>query len=163
MHQDDLPIREPCDADWGSMLPHEQGRFCSICSTVVHDLSSMTYSEALVWLKEHDGQGLCVRYARDPSGTLVFAQANPPNQSKQGPLVLTSPDRLVRAKRVLVKAAAAIIPLATSGCEPQTVNGYVCVKVPPETHILQNPPNEPVDDSTTVPKSSASSSPPPKR
>lgn len=69
MHRDQLPIAEPCHADWGAMSGDERRRFCSQCSKHVHDLSALRprEAEALV-ASEAD---LCVRYEVDADGAVV--------------------------------------------------------------------------------------------
>lgn len=63
MKRTDLPIPEPCDADWDAMTGDDQRRFCDHCQKHVHDLSAMTESEARGVTSE---PGVCVRYTFSP-------------------------------------------------------------------------------------------------
>lgn len=68
MHRDDLPIAEPCGADWNGMEGGDRRRFCSACTKHVHDLSAMTESEATALLAEESRP--CVRYEVLPDGRI---------------------------------------------------------------------------------------------
>lgn len=69
MHRDQLPIPEPCSADWEDMSGSSRKRFCDHCSKHVHDLSAMTEAEAGTVLEQ---PGVCVRYTVEPSGSIRF-------------------------------------------------------------------------------------------
>jgi hypothetical protein len=69
MHRDQLPIPEPCSADWEGMHGGSRKRFCDQCSKHVHDLSAMTEDEASTVLEE---PGVCVRYTVKPDGDIRF-------------------------------------------------------------------------------------------
>lgn len=69
MHRDQLPIPEPCSADWDAMTGGSRKRFCDHCSKHVHDLSAMTEAEAGAVLEE---PGVCVRYTVKPDGGIRF-------------------------------------------------------------------------------------------
>ncbi len=75
MKRSDLPIASPCNKDWDTMTAAGRKRFCSDCKKHVHDMSCMSRSEAGAFLREHAGQHLCVRYAHDSAGNLLFAPA----------------------------------------------------------------------------------------
>ncbi len=96
MKRSDLPIASPCSKDWDTMTAAGRKRFCSDCKKHVHDMSCMSRSEAGAFLREHAGQHLCVRYAHDSAGNLLFAPAE---------LIATS--SLMSAVRGL--AAAAVV------------------------------------------------------
>ena len=95
MKRSDLPIASPCSKDWDTMTAAGRKRFCSDCKKHVHDLSCMSRSEAGAFLREHAGQHLCVRYAHNSAGNLLFAPSE---------LVATS--SLMSAVRGLAAAAA---------------------------------------------------------
>lgn len=71
MHKDDLPISEPCGADWSAMrAAPEEGRgarHCEHCDKAVHDLSDLTEREAEALLRSGTP---CVRYAATPDGEI---------------------------------------------------------------------------------------------
>ena len=70
-----VEIPKPCSADWDAMEPHARSRLCAQCRTRVHDLSSMTETEAESFLHDNaDDEGLCVSYLEDDRGSIVFAQ-----------------------------------------------------------------------------------------
>jgi hypothetical protein len=62
-----LTVASPCVADWNSMTGNDQVRFCEHCSLDVHNLSSMTRSQAERLVARSNGR-LCVQYIHDPYG-----------------------------------------------------------------------------------------------
>jgi hypothetical protein len=62
-----LTVASPCVADWNSMTGNDQVRFCEHCSFEVHNLSSMTRSQAERLVARSNGR-LCVQYIQDPNG-----------------------------------------------------------------------------------------------
>lgn len=77
MHRRSLPIAQPCHEDFDAMEPQGSRRFCDRCQTPVHDLSAMTRTEARDFLRQRQGQQVCVRYRTESDGTLRFAPAPP--------------------------------------------------------------------------------------
>ena len=73
MHRDQLPIAEPCHADWNTMSGDSRKRFCGSCTKHVHDLSAMTEPEAVDLLETM--RNLCVRYAVGGDGQILHAPA----------------------------------------------------------------------------------------
>jgi hypothetical protein len=73
MKRSDLPIASPCTADWNTMTNAGRKRFCGECKKHVHDVSCMTREQAGQFVQDHAGENLCVRYAVDNSGNLLFA------------------------------------------------------------------------------------------
>ncbi len=65
-----IEVKNPCQADWNSMIGNDQVRFCDHCSLAVRDLSQLTRKRALHLVTSSKGR-LCVRYHRRPDGTLV--------------------------------------------------------------------------------------------
>jgi hypothetical protein len=106
MKKSDVPIGSPCEANWSAMTPASGGRFCGDCKKVVHHLSKMTQAEATALLRSGRNDELCVRYAHDRAGAIVFADRRP----------LVPASLLHRAKRVAAVAAAAAIPAALAAC-----------------------------------------------
>ena len=73
-----MPIRSPdlrvafeCGEDWSQF--HGQGgtRLCDRCDKQVHDLSTLTRSEATELLRRGAGQ-VCVRFTHDGEGRILF-------------------------------------------------------------------------------------------
>ncbi|HPH70198.1 MAG TPA: hypothetical protein PLF40_30820 [Kofleriaceae bacterium] len=95
MKRSDLPIASPCNKDWDTMTPAGRKRFCSDCKKHVHDLSCMSQTEARSFLNEHVGETLCVRYAVNNAGDLLFA-----------PRDLIAASSLLSAVRTIAAAAA---------------------------------------------------------
>ena len=62
-----LTVASPCVADWNAMTGNDQVRFCEHCSLDVHNLSSMTRSQAERLMARSNGR-LCVQYIHDPNG-----------------------------------------------------------------------------------------------
>ena len=70
-----VEIPKPCSADWDAMEPEARSRFCAECRTRVHDLSSMTETEAERFLGDNaEREDLCVSYLENADGAIVFAQ-----------------------------------------------------------------------------------------
>lgn len=69
---DSLNVKSPCQESWDEMIGNEQVRFCSHCAKDVHDLSSMTRTQAEKLVKRANGN-LCVRYVKTPQGKLITA------------------------------------------------------------------------------------------
>lgn len=88
MNKKSLPIAEPCHADWETMSGDEARRFCGSCSKHVHHLSAMTRREAHRLLRSDREESLCVRYAHDDAGELLFARrrvrATAPRRQREG-------------------------------------------------------------------------------
>lgn len=86
-------------------------RFCGACKKHVHDLTLLTEAEAVQLLGSRETESLCVRYAADDRGQLVFL-----------PDVPTS--RLTRKRRVAL-AAAALAATFGAGCAERMMMGDV--------------------------------------
>jgi hypothetical protein len=109
MKRSDLPISSPCTANWDTMTRAGRKRFCSECSKHVHDLSALTADEAKALVEQKVGQDLCVRYAYDKLGNVLFA--TPPAQ----PLIaLQSLLPSFRTAAIAVAATGAIAAYALS-------------------------------------------------
>lgn len=85
MRRSELPIHNPCSADWEAMVGDERRRFCRHCRKHVHDLSAVTEREARALLSERSGSDLCVSYASDAEGRILF---RPPRRAAGGLPVL---------------------------------------------------------------------------
>lgn len=72
MNKTTLHIAEPCHESWDGMHGDDEKRFCDSCSKHVHHLSGMTRRAARALLVARRDEGLCVRYAHDAEGSLLF-------------------------------------------------------------------------------------------
>ena len=104
MNRDQVVIRTPCGADWDSMDPRGNARFCGSCEKLVHDLSAMTELEARALLG-HSTEQLCVRYLYDVTGQIWFQ-----------PRPLLDAKSLSKRNRVLASALAAAAPVLFQAC-----------------------------------------------
>ncbi len=57
-----LSIPTPCSADWNTMTPNEQVKFCGQCSLTVVDFTRMTDTEIKKYFTCHQGQKTCGRF-----------------------------------------------------------------------------------------------------
>jgi hypothetical protein len=96
-------IPEPCNVDWRTMTPAEGGRFCGDCKKVVKNLSRLTEREAKKLLREENNGSLCVRYAYDKHGKILFG-ADAPRETP--PIPAASLLRRAGAAASLALAAA---------------------------------------------------------
>ena len=104
LSRNDVAIASPCGLDFSKMTRREATkRFCDSCATYVHDLSSMTESEARAVLAAPENKQLCVRYLADDAGQIAFQ-----------PDVPTS--ALTRFARSLMTAAVLTAPITLTAC-----------------------------------------------
>jgi hypothetical protein len=104
-----VPLTFRCPADWDRMTPRAGGRFCGECQKVVYNLTAMGEEAARVLLRAHDKGDLCVRYAQNAEGNILFAPAAQP---------LIPGSLLDRAKRAAVAATLALPLTACSSTAP---------------------------------------------
>jgi hypothetical protein len=111
MKVSEASLATPCDADFAAMVPlGRRARLCEQCTRVVHDLSSMTESEARALLRRPRNDGLCIRYLHDIHGNVWFGES---------PRSRTVPaSRLVRRGLAAFAGAAAIaaVPALLEAC-----------------------------------------------
>ncbi|MFO0715067.1 MAG: hypothetical protein U0353_34835 [Sandaracinus sp.] len=72
-----LRVVSPCTEDWNAMVGDARVRHCSRCDRDVYDLAEMTRPQ-IAALLEARGVEPCVRLRRRADGTLVTADACPP-------------------------------------------------------------------------------------
>jgi hypothetical protein len=65
-----LRIEQPCHAEWNEMAGDDRQRFCQGCQKHVYNFAAMTRDEAERLVCQAAGS-LCLRFARDTSGTVV--------------------------------------------------------------------------------------------
>jgi hypothetical protein len=101
---DDVRIAQPCGLDFRKMTRAEANRrFCGACKKHVHDMTLMSEEEAKALLSSPSTEELCVRYAADARGRLVFQPDVPVS-------------RLQRARRALTLTAASVAAALAGGC-----------------------------------------------
>ena len=81
-----LSIPTPCAENWNNFTPADKGRFCSACSKVVVDFTSMTDAQLLNYLQQRKGE-CCGKFRKDqlktfhpepkpsPIGSLILLKA----------------------------------------------------------------------------------------
>lgn len=75
-----LRLKFACDEDWDAFPGAGGVRRCATCSTSVHDLSTLTRSEATALFERPPVGGLCVRYEDDGEGRILFRSERRPQQ-----------------------------------------------------------------------------------
>lgn len=129
-----LTLPEPCHVKWDTMHqqhPEAQRRYCDSCDKHVHDLSSMTKTEAMALLEAKDWD-ICVNYEVNEAGEMLF-RPEPPTRFE---LQLQGVQKLLAAAALitplaLTQAACEEEPLRLSG-EPYPVAHSVETKEPVE-------------------------------
>lgn len=119
MRSKDIEIPEPCHADWDAMRPEERGRFCFECQTKVHDLSSMTETEAERFLERTACEDVCISYLHAPDGSIIF-QKRAPRPAPVIPISRLSRPRTAATTGTTVRAALAGVGMAAAlaACAP---------------------------------------------
>jgi hypothetical protein len=121
MNHAELPISNPCTADWTTMTLADGGRFCGDCKKVVRELAQMTETEARRLLASPPTEGLCVRYVHDATGEIVFRRDVVPTA------------RLARLRHAAVAAMALSLP-ALAGCAAQQT--HACMGAAPAPEMM---------------------------
>ncbi|MCB9742790.1 MAG: hypothetical protein H6741_11870 [Alphaproteobacteria bacterium] len=103
MRKQDLPVPEPCQADWAEMSGDARRRFCASCQKHVHHLSEMTRDEAVRLIATE--KELCVRYEVQPDGEVRFQ-----------PETLGLPPRPVSRRRSFGAMMAGLALTLPTGC-----------------------------------------------
>jgi hypothetical protein len=104
-HTDAL-LSFPCGRDFAAMGKVDGGRLCTECHKVVHDLSSLSETDAGALMGSRDAPRLCVRYLYDESGRIVFGQAAVPQAH-----IVPSYRLTARMRERAVQAALLVAPL----------------------------------------------------
>lgn len=90
---------KPCSEKWEAMAPQGCNRHCSLCDTVIHDLSSMTAEQTEALLLS--GDDVCVRAEVTRNGIVRTARPG---------------------SRRIVAAIGASVSLAAAACQPATIS-----------------------------------------
>lgn len=91
--QNFISIPKPCNENWNTMTPQEQGRHCAQCNITVQDFSTMSNEEILQYLK-HNTAHICARVREDQ-------------------LQNTKPQFTYRLKKFLYAFAVCFLPFVT--------------------------------------------------
>ncbi len=128
----DLEIETPCPINLDRKLSDGRHRAwgCSHCEKTVHVLSSMTERKAREFLREHEGQTLCITYMKGADGEIRF--------QPEEPVVPVS--RLIRRRGVAAAGFAAALAACTPTEAPQpTDDSPVAAAIE-----IESPKHEPV-------------------
>jgi hypothetical protein len=68
-------MKNPCTESWDAMPGDQKTRFCDKCGEDVYDLSERTEEESVALYADRGAKKLCVRYAKDSTGAILFKAA----------------------------------------------------------------------------------------
>lgn len=141
-----LRIVQPCHEDWDAMHPTEQGRFCDVCASEVHDLTVLTERQARRLLAARAGQRICVRARMRPGGDAVFRPEPPRVAPAAAALALAAcaphspePGRLAPAEEVELAAPTAPRTVEIPEAPPQVVPAPKIEPPPPPKPVKVKP------------------------
>lgn len=78
MNRDEFEHESPCTEDLSERPEKWRQWFCTHCDKQTHNLSDMTEAQAYRFLADHAGQHVCVSYAADANGDIIFREPEPP-------------------------------------------------------------------------------------
>lgn len=111
-----IHIPRPCHQDWNKMVPEGEGRFCSACSKVVVDFTSMSDEEVKQYFTSRHGERICGHFRI--SQTEVFSSPLHRSLSRWYDFLES------RITIGFVKATALFVLgvfMIMTGCRPRTV------------------------------------------
>jgi hypothetical protein len=123
MHRDDVRIPTPCQVRLEEMQDGgDNALYCERCAQSVHFLSAMTEKRATAFLTGMSGRKLCISYASDPSGNVLFAP-EPRARARRLPLAVgvaaaiaaCAPEQTERGERDKIVATS-----VASACSPSS-------------------------------------------
>jgi hypothetical protein len=138
-----IPITSPCPIalDQSGVSPGDRQLHCSHCVKDVHLLSQMSEAEARKFMRDHDGENLCVSYNVRRDGRIAFRQ-----EAQVVPM-----SRLFRAARQL--PAAASLGGLLAACAPHGLDAFELKSADEVHHVVTDPTiplDEPCDPVTAV-------------
>jgi hypothetical protein len=68
-HDFKITVPVPCDANWNTMTPAEQGRFCGLCDKTVVDFSAMSTPQIKQYFVQHANEKTCGRFCKTQLST----------------------------------------------------------------------------------------------
>ena len=60
-----ITVPNPCNENWDSMRPQNQGRFCTSCQLVVTDFTKMDDQEIINYFRTHQKEKICGHFRSD--------------------------------------------------------------------------------------------------
>lgn len=60
-----ISVPNPCNENWNSMTPQNQGRFCSNCQLVVTDFTKMDDNEIIHYFRTHQNEKICGHFRNE--------------------------------------------------------------------------------------------------
>ena len=60
-----ITVPNPCNENWNSMKPQNQGRFCSSCQLVVTDFTKMDDQEIIQYFRIHQNEKICGHFRNE--------------------------------------------------------------------------------------------------
>jgi outer membrane protein OmpA-like peptidoglycan-associated protein len=111
-----MRIVEACDLPWDMLRGRGQVRFCQSCGKEVHDLTSMTESEARAYLFLRGGR-LCSRSPTDSEGTILLPETRARRGGRALPLLAATLSATMTAcsgPPVASEATASVAPSCQS-------------------------------------------------
>ena len=60
-----ITVPNPCNENWDSMMPQNQGRFCTSCQLVVTDFTKMDDQEIINYFRTHQKEKICGHFRSD--------------------------------------------------------------------------------------------------
>jgi hypothetical protein len=60
-----ITVPDPCNENWESMMPQNQGRFCSSCQLVVTDFTKMDDQEIIHYFRTHQNEKICGHFRNE--------------------------------------------------------------------------------------------------
>ncbi|MDF2449029.1 MAG: hypothetical protein K0R26_1533 [Bacteroidota bacterium] len=68
----EISIKKPCNENWATMTPNEQGAFCSSCAKTVVDFSKMSLDEIQLFFTLRSKERICGRFEDHQLSSLSF-------------------------------------------------------------------------------------------
>ncbi len=60
-----ITVPNPCNENWNSMTPKNQGRFCTSCQLVVTDFTKMEDQEIIHYFRTHQNEKICGHFRNE--------------------------------------------------------------------------------------------------
>jgi hypothetical protein len=60
-----ITVPNPCHENWDSMMPQNQGRFCTSCQLVVTDFTKMDDQEIIHYFRMHQNEKICGHFRNE--------------------------------------------------------------------------------------------------
>ena len=60
-----ISVPNPCNENWNSMTPKNQGRFCSSCQLEVTDFTKMDDNEIIQYFRTHQNEKICGHFRNE--------------------------------------------------------------------------------------------------